>query len=320
MKDSLLISGEKLPAYLAGAYNLSDALQQLYEYPALRQQMQQQGPSAATDVQQPQLPQQSPFASYTAITAMAADGMYLPGSQQQQEQERDAATAVASGIKVPQGVVLGASSSGSRVLTTEGASSEAPGREHSDAQDVKDVPGQQQQQQLDSQTPSTANSLQQPAARSYATLQKHQNTNPNISANSNTRTDSIGFEDAYLDPPVPSADQLSLFTEVQRLVTRKGLGPVLHSVVQRMLFAMPFDDRIKVTLDTDVKMSAVVSAIVVACEVIGDGCTVAALSASPNEAQQPDSTNISSEASLLLHFTISQPLHLTTSADAAFAG
>jgi hypothetical protein len=68
-----------------------------------------------------------------------------------------------------------------------------------------------------------------------------------------------GFEDAYLDPPMPSSDQLSLFSEVQRLIGRKRLQPVVHCVLQRMLFAMPFDERLKITLDTDVAISAVVS-------------------------------------------------------------
>jgi hypothetical protein len=67
-----------------------------------------------------------------------------------------------------------------------------------------------------------------------------------------------GFEDAYLDPPMPSSDQLSLFSEVQRLIGRKRLQPVLHCVLQRMVFAMPFDERLKITLDTDVAISAVV--------------------------------------------------------------
>lgn len=68
-----------------------------------------------------------------------------------------------------------------------------------------------------------------------------------------------GFADAYLDPPVPSADQLSLFMEVQRFVGRKSLRPVLHCVLQRMVFAMPFDNRIRITLDTDVRTKALVS-------------------------------------------------------------
>jgi hypothetical protein len=72
-----------------------------------------------------------------------------------------------------------------------------------------------------------------------------------------------GFEDAYLDPPMPSSDQLSLFSEVQRLIGRKRLQPVLHCALQRMLFAMPFDERLKITLDTDVAISAVVSIIYV---------------------------------------------------------
>jgi hypothetical protein len=68
-----------------------------------------------------------------------------------------------------------------------------------------------------------------------------------------------GFADAYLDPPVPTADQLSLFTEVQRFVGRMRLRPVLHSVLRRMVFAMPFDDRIRITIDTDVTTRALVS-------------------------------------------------------------
>jgi SPX domain protein involved in polyphosphate accumulation len=34
---------------------------------------------------------------------------------------------------------------------------------------------------------------------------------------------------------------------------------VLHSVLRRMVFAMPFDDRIRITIDTDVTTRALVS-------------------------------------------------------------
>lgn len=63
------------------------------------------------------------------------------------------------------------------------------------------------------------------------------------------------FADRYLAPPTRS-DQLSLFSEVQRLVARKGLVPVLHCTTRRMLFQMPFDDSIRLTIDTDVHMLA----------------------------------------------------------------
>jgi len=64
-----------------------------------------------------------------------------------------------------------------------------------------------------------------------------------------------GFADRYLAPPTRS-DQLSLFSEVQRLVARKGLVPVLHCTARRMLFEIPFDDSIKISIDMDIKMLA----------------------------------------------------------------
>ena len=57
--------------------------------------------------------------------------------------------------------------------------------------------------------------------------------------------------------PLPaSSDQLSLFSEVQRLVARRGLVPVLHCSARRLVFQMPFDASLRVTLDLDVRMAA----------------------------------------------------------------
>jgi hypothetical protein len=54
---------------------------------------------------------------------------------------------------------------------------------------------------------------------------------------------------------LPSAEELALFTELQQLVKAKALLPVLHCVVERRRFKMPFDDSVEITLDTDVNMA-----------------------------------------------------------------
>jgi SPX domain protein involved in polyphosphate accumulation len=43
--------------------------------------------------------------------------------------------------------------------------------------------------------------------------------------------------------------------QVQALIGRKRLRPVLHVRSQRLLFQMPFDTSVRLTLDTDVSMT-----------------------------------------------------------------
>jgi hypothetical protein len=128
---------------------------------------------------------------------------------------------------------------------------------------VDDSSGSEDDASDDDEVQFSGNSSSNNPAASY-TLRQQQQQPPPLSvpaalpAPAGTAA-AAGFEDAYLDPPMPSSDQLSLFSEVQRLIGRKRLQPVLHCVLQRMLFAMPFDERLKITLDSDVAISAVVS-------------------------------------------------------------
>jgi hypothetical protein len=129
---------------------------------------------------------------------------------------------------------------------------------------VDDSSGSEDDASDDDEVQFSGNSSSNNPAASYTLRQQQQQQPPPLSvpvalpAPAGTAA-AAGFEDAYLDPPMPSSDQLSLFSEVQRLVGRKRLQPVLHCVLQRMLFAMPFDERLKITLDSDVAISAVVS-------------------------------------------------------------
>lgn len=264
-KDSLLIAGDKLPEYLAGAYTLGDALADLCEVPALkaqllsasssvrRRQQQQQQPPGGCAAQRALL--DSPFAQAAAAAVAAGsvsghaagqqNGVAIPagagaGAGAAAEavadaEEDEAAAALAASVRVPRGFAIGSFSSKS--LGQPGGSGS-----HPSLLQLLEREQQQQQQQLSrgrSRGPE-ADTAAAAAAGIEDDLQ-------------------AGFADAYLDPPVPTADQLSLFTEVQRIVGRRRLRPVLHCKLHRMVFAMPFDDRIRITLDTDVQTMALVS-------------------------------------------------------------
>jgi len=162
------------------------------------------------------------------VAAAAADG----------EAEEEAAMLAAS-IKVPKGFAIGSISSRSLGQGSANGS-------HPSLLQLLERDRQQQQQQREEEEPHQGQWCGQTSECSAGT--------------SDTGSDNQeGFADAYLDPPVPSADQLSLFMEVQRFVGRRRLRPVLHCVLQRMVFAMPFDNRIRITLDTDVRTKALVS-------------------------------------------------------------
>jgi hypothetical protein len=258
-KDSLLIAGDKLPEYLAGAYTLGDALADLCEVPALKAQLM----SASSSVrrrqqQQQQQPAQrallaSPFAqANAAVAAVAAgtasadeagqpNGVSIPAGTGAAavaagaEEDEAAAAALAASVRVPRGFAIGSFSSKS--LGQSGDSGSHPS--------LLQLLEREQQQQL-SQGLSRGSEADPAAAAAVAAAGSEDDLRS-------------GFADAYLDPPVPTADQLSLFTEVQRIVGRRRLRPVLHCKLHRMVFAMPFDDRIRITLDTDVQTTALVS-------------------------------------------------------------
>lgn len=229
----------------------------------MRQQLQQQerNEERLAAQQQQQQDTQSPFALYAAA---AADSGKVSGSQQQQQQRLTIEDpAAGTSIRIPRGVVLGSSSSGTGYMTAAAAAAISQPEIQPSAIPVQDHQQQQQQQGSNTSDKGESPALDQRSPQRVGALSAQfklaKAESLPLSRYDSVRSDSPGFEDAYLDPPMPSSDQLSLFTEVQRLVTEKGFGPVLHCVVQRMLFAMPFDDRIKITLDTDVRMSAVVS-------------------------------------------------------------
>ncbi len=50
--------------------------------------------------------------------------------------------------------------------------------------------------------------------------------------------------------------QLSLFSELQGLIARKRLRPVLSTAAQQLRFQMPFDPTLRITLETDVIMTS----------------------------------------------------------------
>lgn len=230
-KDSLLIAGDKLPQYLAGAYTLGDALADLCEVPACKAQLMH----ASSTVQRQQKQQRqslqphtmSPFVQTTAAAAAAA--AHADSGDAADEQ---AAAALAASVRLPSGFAIGSFSS--RSFDQLGSSGSHPS--------LLQLLEREQQQRGSPQADGAA--AAKPATAAPAA------EDDELQA---------GFADAYLDPPVPTADQLSLFTEVQRFVGRMRLRPVLHSVLRRMVFAMPFDDRIRITIDTDVTTRALVS-------------------------------------------------------------
>jgi hypothetical protein len=267
-KDSLLIAGDKLPHYLAGAYTLGDALADLCEVPGCKAQLM----SASNAVQRRRQQQQqqrtpsrgqlvSPFAQANASAAAAAadgavasrqpnimqvydaigHGTAAAASDEEDEEDQAAAAALAASIRVPRGFAIGSFSSKGFGM----------GSSYGSNPSLLQLLEREQQQRVQ-QSPqgvdagSTAAGQPAPAAAAAG------NGDDDLQA---------GFADAYLDPPMPTADQLSLFTEVQRFVGRRRLRPVLHSMLHRMVFAMPFDNRIRITLDTDVRTTALVSII-----------------------------------------------------------
>jgi hypothetical protein len=157
------------------------------------------------------------------------------------EEEERAAAALAAGVRLPRGFAIGSFSSRSLGQTSAGGSNPSL------LQLLEREQQQQQQQQQQGQG-------QQPPRPPSKTASA--STTAAVAAEGGDDGLEAGFADAYLDPPVPTADQLSLFMEVQRFVGRRRLAPVLHCVLTRMVFAMPFDDSIRITLDTDVRTTA----------------------------------------------------------------
>lgn len=269
-KDSLLIAGDKLPLYLAGAYTLGDALADLCEVPQCRAQLLKASRSVSQQQQQQQrVLLESPFARASAAAASGAIDIVSPPSAagasdagggeveaavEAQEEEEQAAAALAASVRVPRGFAIGSFSSkslgggGSGGLTGVGGSN--PSLLQLLEREKQQLQQQQQQQQ------------QKAGVRTHASASTPAGTG---AAAAKADSDDLQsgaphhFADEYLDPPMPTADQLSLFTEVQRFVGRKRLRPVLHCMLHRMVFAMPFDNSVRVTLDTDVRTTALVS-------------------------------------------------------------
>lgn len=263
MKDALLIAGDKLPSYLAGTYTLSSALADLCAVPVMRQQLLRassgvphQGPGQAAPGGTAAAGQLAAAGSSSnndaggaswlhdvPITRNATEAAAAAAAIAEVDASAEAATEehLAASLRLPSGLAIG-SSTGSRSLGRPSSSSGGGGAgvasEGSHPSLLQLLQRERQQQQV------------QPAAQQASPRGPHAQE---------AEEAEDGFADAYLDPPMPSADQLSLFTEVQQLVGRRQLQPVLHCVLHRMLFALPFDDRLHVTLDTSVKMAALVS-------------------------------------------------------------
>jgi hypothetical protein len=256
-KDALLIAGQQLPPYLSGSYTLAHALADLCQQPGMWQQMQDDS-SAASDAlssqQQRRRQLQTPFAAPAAAWTAAAAAAGTGGSPALEGQ-------LTAGLRMPPGAIIG-SASGSRAGGGVGASAGQDGSSSGSSSMAmqgsnpnllqllaRRRAGQIAQQQDAAggdrralqQQPSTMQTAPAPAPAPAAALQQQ------------------GFADAYLDPPSASADQLALFSEVQRTVGKQRLQPLLHCVLQRMLFAIPFDDRLRVTLDSNVRMRVLVS-------------------------------------------------------------
>jgi hypothetical protein len=262
-KDSLLIAGDKLPHYLAGAYTLGDALADLCEVPGCKAQLMYASNAVQRRRQLQQQQQQrallSPFAQANASAAAAAAAaasrqpnilqVYdaighdtaAAASEDEDEEDQAAAAALAAGIRVPRGFAIGSFSS-------KGFGAGSDFGSNPSLLQLLERERTQQQQQREQQSAQGADSSSAGASTAAA-----------AAAVENGDDLQAGFADEYLDPPMPTADQLSLFTEVQRFVGRRRLRPVLHSTLHRMVFAMPFDNRIRITLDTDVRTTALVS-------------------------------------------------------------
>jgi hypothetical protein len=57
-------------------------------------------------------------------------------------------------------------------------------------------------------------------------------------------------------PPLPPAHFTALFNEVQHLLDIKQLRPRVYSSCSRTVFQMPFEDSLRITLDTDISISS----------------------------------------------------------------
>lgn len=268
-----MIAGDKLPQYLAGAYTLGDALADLCEVPACKAQL-IRASSVVSDAQQqqPQLwqrellhyhqqqqqqpgPSHSPFAQpYLAAEVPTGPGAAGDlGIETDDDDDGAAAAILAASVRVPQGLAIGSFSSKSGLERAVVHNSSHPS--------LLELLDRERQQQLDEHLQQLQRRQQQQQQQERGKARAEGAPDPVTAAqeDGDGQDPYASFADAYLDPPVRSADQLSLFTEVQRFVGRRRLRPVLHCMLRRMVFAMPFDDRIRITLDTDVRTTAVVS-------------------------------------------------------------
>jgi hypothetical protein len=191
-KDALLIAGDKLPPFLTGDFTLGDALADLCELPALRQQM---AAAAAAAAAAGSRDRPSPFAAAAAVAAEVPDPLDITqpaatatahGSAELESPD-PAEAQLAASIRMPAGLAIG-SFSGSRSLSklaSAGASGSHPSLLQLLARDRE----QQQQQQHHHHHQEAAAAAEASDLSDAAALDE-------------------GFANAYLDPPMPTADQL----------------------------------------------------------------------------------------------------------------